>query len=811
MFYYYIKIAFKNLWNNKKYSAINIAGFSFSICIFLAIILYIIHEKSFDKYHTKSERIYRLIDVKHNSSSIDYRLKFDKYHTKSERIYDLSNDTHNSSSIDYRVKDVLMANHTEINNVCLYQQVNHDIGITYNETGYYIKNISSADAAFFEMFDFEFIRGNQNMPFDNINSAIITESNARMLFGEDDPIGKELILRGREQIVITGVIADLPSNSSFETGLIVNAVNDDFKFSRHIGNSDDLSTYRWPFRIYLELKDSNTPSNLLTSINQNIDLLHPYIDYVGLIPLHDLYLYDSTHGSQTKRGNPSLINLLLTIALIILILAAINFVNLSISQQQKRGKEIGVRKTIGASKKDLVMQFLFESIIVIFFAFGVALILYELLSPVFDQIFRLQLSLKPLFTISTIFITIFFVLSLGILSGIWPAILFSAFNPVNIFSKRLVIKSKKSYLKNALTIFQFAVSISLIFCVIVIWKQIDYTKHKDLGFNKDHLLRIDIPQISMSKVNVALGMVNELRSYTHISDISLSNGVPGQIRSHMGANMEGKDKSLAIINADSSFLKTFDIEVLQGRDLLPGDFGQVCMINQTAMDYFEWDNLDNKRYNNGREGGFEVIGVVEDFHISSFHHAVEPLAILFRLSGPSHLTLKISGQNIGMTMDFIRKSWKESLPEYPLEYQFYDDWFNSMYVNEERFGKIIGYFSLLGIIISCIGILGLAIFNAERKTKEIGIRKVNGASVGNVIKLLTKEYALWVLIAFVIASPIAYFLMQKWLQAFAYKTDISWWIFMVTGLTALTIAWLSVIWHSLKAALRNPVDALRYE
>lgn len=782
MFFYYIKIALKNLWNNKKYSAINIVGFSFSLSIFLVIILFILHEKSFDRYHQNSETIYRLTDEKDNSSSIDYR-----------------------------VKDVLVEQFAEINNVCLYQQVSHDIPVTYAKTGYYITNISSVDKAFFEMFDVDFIKGNKNRPFENLNSVILTESNAQMIFGNGDPIGKELNLMSNFPLVVSAIIKDFPNTSSFEAGMIVNAKNDDFRFSSHIGNSDDLSTYRWPFRIYIQSNEHKNTGSLLTSINNNLDLLKPYVNKAGLIPLVDIYLHDNTYGSRTKKGNPALIRLLLAVALVILLMAIINYINLTIAQQQKRGKEIGVRKTIGATKVDLITQFLFESISVTVTAFGISLILVELMSPFFQGIFNVPLSLSVLFLFPLNIIMGISVLSIGLLTGIWPALLFSRFNPIGILSKRTVIRGHKNYSRNALTVFQFTVSIALVFCVIVIQKQIEFSKHKDLGFNKDQLLRIDLPQIAESNMNSATGMINELRNLAYVTDLTLSSGVPGNINFHMGAGIEGKDKTLAILRVDSTFLRTFDIKILEGRDFLSGDAGKACMINQAAMDYFEWENIENKIYNNGRKGGYKVVGVLDDFHISSTHNVIEPLAVLLDLRQPIHLSLKISGDHIGATMAYIQKSWKKALPEYPLEYQFYDDWFASMYEKEERFGRIISFFAILAISISCIGILGLAIFTSERRTKEIGIRKVNGASIENIVFLLTREFTTWVLIAFIIAAPLAYFAINTWLEDFAYRTEISWWVFAVSGLSALFIAWGTVGWQSLKAAMTNPVEALRYE
>ncbi len=782
MILYYIKIAFKNLWKNKRYSAINIAGFSFALSISVAIILFVLFENSYDRYHSNSEQIYRLIDEKEGSSSIDYR-----------------------------VEDILLSQFSEVKNACLYQQANVDIQLSSEGLGYSVKNAASVDEAFFQMFDVEFVRGNRNKPFNNLYSAIITQSAAEKLFGNEDPMGKELILSwGNTSIYVTGVIKDFPANSSMETSIIVNAENDDFKFSQSIGNSDDLSTYRWPFRIYVQLGENVDENTLLSSINESIQLLNPYVEKAGFLPLHDMYLHDPTYGSDTKKGNPALIRLLIGIASVILILAIINYINLALAQQQKRGKEIGVRKTIGASRKNLIFQFLSESIIMSLIAFGISLVLFEIMSPLFTSVFNNRLSIAVLFQFPNVIWVMTSLLAVGILTGLWPAISFSSFNPINIFNKRSSSGRSRNYSRNSLTIFQFTVSIALIFCVVVIWKQIEYSKHADLGFNKDQLLCIDLPQsdITSDKVNV---LQNRLRDYTHISNLTASNGVPGEIRLHMGAGIEGKDKTLAIIGTDSTFLKTFNIKIAKGRTFLPGDLNKACLINQAAMDYFEWDDITNKRYNNGRKEGYEVVGVVDDFHIGSFHEAIEPTAILFDNGWYVYLSLKIDGSNIAPTMDFIKKTWKETLPEYPFTYRFYDDWFNSMYQKEERLGRVISFFAILAISISCIGILGLAIFTAEKRTKEIGIRKVNGASVENIFMLMTREFTLLVVIAFFVASPLAFVLMDNWLQEFAFRTGISWWIFALSGLSALMIAWLTVGWQSLKAALTNPVEALRYE
>lgn len=773
MFLHNIKIALKNLWNNKKYTAINVLGFAFSLSIFLTIILFVLHEKSFDSYHSKSNHIYRLIDTEENSSAIDYR-----------------------------VNDILREQFTEVKNSCFYLHLPDDQTITYKENGYAIKGISSTNESFFEIFDIEFIYGNSSKPFENINSVILTEEYAVYLFGNENPIGKELILHGTHSLVVSGVIKEFAINSSFETQLIVNAENDNFKFYHSRENSEDLSTYRWHFDIYMQLHTSSKAESLVTSLNDHIESLAPYVDHAGLLPLRDIYLNDTTWGSSSKRGNPNLLKLLMAIAGVILLLAIINYINLTLAQQSKRNKEIGIRKTIGASRNNLINQFLFESLIVISMAFGFSLLLFELCYPLIENLFKVSLKIGLLSQLPYSLFVAGSILLLGFVTGISPALLFSSFNPINIFGKGMIPGGRKRFSRNFLTVFQFTVSIALVFCALVIWKQIAYSKQIDLGFNKDQLLRIKLPPpMDQVIVNESKGFINAIKHYSSISDITSSLGVPGEVGNHMG--------SVAIIYADMSFLNTFDIKIIQGRDFLASDEKVSCLLNKTAYEYFEWDDIENKRYE--KRGGFDVVGIVEDFHLTSIHHEIKPTAIIFDQDYITHATIKIRGDKIGETLAFVKDTWNEHLSEFPLSYTFYDDWFNNMYEKEESFGKIISYFTILGIIISCIGIFGLAIFNAERKTKEIGIRKVNGATVRNVLVLLTREYTFWVLIAFVIAAPLATILMNMWLREFAYRTEISWEVFILTGVIAIGIAWASVIWHSLRAALGNPVDALRYE
>ncbi len=781
MFSYYLKSALKHLNANKKFSAINIIGFAFGISVCLAIALYLINEYSFDRYHEHTDQIVRLYDTEDNTSFIDYR-----------------------------VKDLVLENFPETEYACLVQLYNRPLDINVNGRGTYIDGLMSVDNGFFQVFSIQFITGNSMSPFENLNSAVITENTATELFGTENPLGKELLVFNRIPVIITGIIKDFPDNSSFSADLLVNAENDDFKLSVYMEDSRDRSTYRWPFLIYLQLNEQVDEEQFLAKLNANAAVFHPYVSAVGFLPLKDQYLHDTT---GLALGNTGLLTLLTIIASVILGLAVINYVNLSIAQQGKRNKGTGLRKTFGADRSNILIQFLTESVLVTLMAFVIAIFLVRILLPFYESVLNTTIDMSILLHWRNLLILAGAVLLIGCLSGCIPALVISRIRPVRILSDSWAVASKKSYTRNVLTIFQFTISIILIFSVIIVQRQVQFVKHKNPGFNEEQLLKVDIPRIQEDDYQTVMAFAGELRKSPYVKDLSLSQSVPGEIRQYMGSNIEGSDKNMSVpcILADTSFLQTFGIRVIQGRNLEPGDYGKVCMFNEAAYKHFEFENLENKRFNNF--GGFDIIGVVNDFHFCSLHDAIGPVCIMFtpRSSYASAINIRFQAGGAGPGMDYINDLWEDMLTAYPLSYEFYDDWFDSMYRTEERFAKAIGIFAALAVVISCIGILGLAIFSAERRVKEIGIRKVNGAMISEVMIMLNKDYVKWVGIAFVIATPIAYYAMNKWLQNFAYKTVLSWWVFALPGLLALVIALLTVSWQSYRSASRNPVEALRYE
>ena len=786
MFWYYLRIAIRNIRTNKKFSIINIAGFAFAISICLAISLFLIKEHSYDRYHRNADQIVRLIDTKDNSSLIDYR-----------------------------VKDILLKNYSEIENACLIIRSNYPVEIKSGDKGYYLDDIMSVDNHFFEIFSVPFVAGQSSSPFTNINSAVITEKTAKIIFGTESPLGKDLTVWGMLPVTITGIIKDFPDNSSITAGILVNAENEKFKFNQWIGDSRDLSTYRWPFQIYLQLNENVNTDQFAAKINSHIEVLKPYDKYyeqIGLLKLKDIYLHDPTTGSDTKQGNASLLKLLGGIALIILILAVINYVNLTVAQQKKRNKDTGLKKAIGADRKTILFQYLSESLIVIFLAFVSGILLLWLFMPFYQTIFNTTTETGILFRFPYLIILPVTILIIGVLSGYGPAVVLSRVSPVKILSGYTVIKGKKNYLRNSLTIFQFTISIILIFCVLIVQRQIRYVKHKNAGFNKELLLRVDLPNILENEVQKTKVLMEEFGKSPYIKSQTVTCGVPGQIPMSMGSNIDNTKKNMSVpcLLVDTAFLETFGLKVIKGRNLGPGDIDKVCMINEAAYKYFDFENLDHKRFNNF--GGFDIIGVVNDFHYSSLHKAIGPVCIMFTSkSRPTTLSIRFNAKGMEKGMTYINDEWQKILPGYPLKYQFYDEWFDSMYKTEEYFARTISLFAILAVVISSIGILGLSIFSSERRTKEIGIRKINGARISEVLLMLNREFFILVTIAYLIAIPVSWYSMHKWLQNFAYRTELSWWIFALAGIIAMAIALMTVSWQSWRAATRNPVEALRYE
>ena len=783
MLAYHIKSVLKSIFSDKKFTSINVIGFAFAISVCLAISLFLLQEYSYDSYHQNADRIVRIIDSNKNSSNIDYR-----------------------------VKDILLENYPEFENACLVQRETNPTNINLGNKAYSIDDILSVDNQFFKLLSISFLNGNPSKPFENINSAIITESKAKQLFGSENPIGKEILFERTNLLTITGVIKDFPANSSISAGLLVNAENDEFKFSFSCENYKDKTTHRWEFRVYALIGADINRNALSGKINTKLGSLKPYVNEIGFLPIKNMYLYDATIGSHSKKGNPELLKLLMAIAFIILILAIVNYINLTLAQQNKRNKITGIKKSFGASNSMLFVHFIIESIIISTISFIFSIALVSVFSPLYAAVFGSSIHIDSLFNSYHLMGLLMCILIVGFISGVAPALILSRSNPNDIIKKTALRGKRQSYFRNALIIFQFTVSIVLIISLLVVQKQISFVKNKNPGFSEERLICLSIPYLPKEEKSKTQSFVSELKSYPFFKNISLTNGVPGKINFQMGSGIENKDLAIPCLIVDTAFISTFQLQIVKGRNLEPGDYGKVCMVNESFYNYFEFSNLENKKYNNYRDGGLEIIAVVNDFQYGSSHSKIAPLCIVFAENNNYYqLNIKIAANSLPSAMKTINKKWEEIMPAYPLKYQFFDDWFDQMYEKEEHFAKTIGLFALLAIAISCFGILGLAIFSADQRTKEIGVRKVNGAKTYEIISMLNRGFSKWVAIAFVLACPIAWYVMHKWLENFAYKTELSWWIFALAGIIAMGIALLTVSFQSWRAATRNPVESLRYE
>lgn len=763
--------AFRYMFKRKGFSLINIVGLAFGIAIIILIGQFLYFEFSYDHSHPKIDRIYQLVDT-----------------------------ADNSYQIDYRVRDRILENIPQVENACLYSVFPVEANV--EDRVFEFQHMLYVDPSFFEIFNFPFVYGDAHTSLASLDSIILTESVAKQIFGSENPIGEPVLLEHEEKMFVSGIVKDFPLNSSFRADLFVSSQNTGekrLKYSincRYYDGKDD-SQCRYPYGIFLELsQNSNIPDveEQICGLFTGEDFRFP--NTLALTPFKRSYLFNQYSGSRLAQGNLGLLKILGGIGLLVLILAIVNYINLSTAAYKYRIKEIGIKKCIGVQRRSLVFQFLGESLIVCFIAAMLGLFVARVFLPFFNQFIDKPQKIE-IFTNPQIFVMfISFILFLGIASGVYPAFVLSGIVPIQLLRTGAGAGSGRSgtALRNILNVFQFAVTICLIIGLMVMAKQIRYAKHKDLGFDTERLVTLKLHH-KMGGATTAL--MDKLRQYPGITQMCLSNGIPGKIGMTLGG--------FRAICVDENFLETYGLQVIDGRSLLPGDLGKACLVNRTGLKKFENSSFRGNEVNNT-----EVIGVVSDFHYSSFHQDIGPFALMYYDWGYSHVSFRLSG-SIQEGLEYVRGAWMDTCPDFPYEYHFVDEWFDAMYRKEENLARMISIFAVLAIVISCLGLFGLALFSAEQRTKEIGIRKVLGSSVREIVMLLTKSSLKWALLSNLIAWPVSWVVMSKWLENFAYRTEISWWIYFVSGGSVLLIAVFTVSWQTLRAALADPVDALRYE
>jgi putative ABC transport system permease protein len=784
MFKNYLKIALRNIRRKKVYSFINISGLAVGMAIFFLILIYIQYEFSYDRFHENANQIYRIT---------------------TEWQVEGQSQIHESTAAP--VAAALLNDFPEVINAVRLTRTGAIIN--HNGQSFIESRIYMVDPSFFDIFNFPLIRGNPKTALADSNSIVITEEMAEKYFGQKDPIGKTITFMNRYDFKITGISKNVPPNSNLNYNFLVR-----FDLINEFSNFNYLQSWAaWNFQTYILLQKDFLLSEFE---KKSVEFIKKYRGKDSTNPQR-LHLQPLTRINLETQNRIQYIYIFSAIAAVILLLACINFMNLSVAQFSTRAKEVGMRKVIGAQRHQLIKQFLGESIVISFLALPLALILAELLMPFFNSLLMTQLQSHYLQNLPFVMAIIGITFSVSIVSGSYPAFYQSALRPVQSIKGELKSGSKISLLRSFLIIFQFSVSIILIISTVVIYNQMHYIRGRDLGFNKEHIVNVPIYARELrQKIDY---VKSELLSNPNISNVSVSTFSPGSYP-NQSVDWEGRKEDEELMmpwySVDYDFIKTFEIELIKGRDFsnaFPGDIRSAYILNECAEKTFGWENAVGKQFQVERADLTmgRVIGVMKDFHFASLHYPMQPLALVLAPDEGSHFSLKIASKNISATLEFIKNKFKEFAPGAPFEYKFLDDEVSEMYMAEERLGEIFNFLSVLAIFIACLGLLGLSFFAIARRTKEIGIRKVLGASVLDILTLLSKDFTKLVVIANVIAWPIAYYAVNKWLQNFAYRSSLSIWIFILAGAIALIIALITISFQSTKAAIANPADSLRYE
>ena len=785
MFKFTFKFAIRHFLRDKFYTIINISGLSIGLACTLAILLWVQDEKSYDMFHEDIQNLYRVVENQYYGGG------------------DLFPVAVTPSPLAKNLKD----EYPEITHATRYKSTSSTIekgDQTFSERSAYV------DQDFFEIFTVNFLEGSKKDALNDLNSVVITKGLAEKYF-TGNPIGMTLRINKDQDFKVTGVINKFPDNSHINFDLLLPAEQ-----MKNLGFDLEQWGNNWLYT-YVKLHDNHKLKNINEKIINTIkDHNEGSVTDIYLQPVKEIHLYSAGKYTADVGGHGDIryVNIFIVIAVAVLLIAIINFMNLTTAKSNIRAREIALKKVVGSGKIQLVSQFLVESIFLCLIAYILAVVLVDFFLPVFNDISGKKLSI-PYFSLDFIIFSIAFILLVGLVSGSYPAFYLSSFKGVEILKGVQHRGRGASVLRRILVVIQFSLSLFLIIGFLIISKQLDYLKNKKLGLDKDNVVYVYLDGQMQKNSEV---IKNELLQNPDIISATTSNQFPTSIaNSSSGVDWEGKDPEEVILfhnlSVDPDYQKTFQLELTEGRffsDDIPSDTLGV-VINEQALSIM---GLEDPIGSEIKFFGIDVriIGVLKDFHFKSLHNRIEPLILFQRPDRNYVMFLRINSQNIQESITYIENVYiRYSSDNRDFYYKFLNEDYENLYNAEQRTGKIFQFFAILAIFISCLGLFALASFMAERRVKEIGIRKVNGAKTIDIIKLLTTDFSKLVLISFVLSAPVAWYIMIMWLENFVYKTNISIWIFVIAGILALVIALLTVGYQSVKAAIKNPVDALRYE
>ncbi|HET7117177.1 MAG TPA: FtsX-like permease family protein [Hanamia sp.] len=810
MFKNYFKIAWRNLMKYKFISFINLFGLTVGLTCCLLITTYVLNELSYDRYNKNAENIYRVTRTFKNSAGVvSLKLStiappFGYYFPtdfpeikKMTRLLDIG-------TMPFKYKDKIIA-----------------------EPDVYV-----ADDNLFDVFTLKVLEGDPKTALKDPFSVMLTEDVAKKYFGNEDPMNKVIKVNNQFDVKVTGIYKGFPENSFMHPGVLISfstlkdsAVYGEKNLETNWGNN--------AFFTFIVLPDHYNPKRMIARFPAFLDK-HMAAQYapnqpskmteLGLQKLTDIHLYSHTDYEAEPNGDIKRVYIFSAIALFILLIACINYMNLSTARSSLRGKEIGIRKVIGARRKELIFQFLSESVLIAWSAILIAFVLLYYTLPFLNQISGQQLSINILLkwqVLIPLFLTPFIV---GILSGLYPALFMSSFQPVKTLKGLFKVGGGNVSFRKVLVVAQFTISIVLIITTIIVFQQLKYMQDTSLGYDKEHIITLPY----YNSVNPQYDAFrNDLLQSPGIKDVARSSRIPtGRLLDENGAStmvgdsMQPVTAAIKDVSADYDFIPTYGIHLVAGRNF-SRDYGMDTsnfILNESAVKAIGWKTPQDAIGKDFKYGGVKgrIIGVMADFHFESLQHKIVPMILLNPATTPTNssfnkLSIKLSGNNIPGELASVEKTWKTYLPELPYQYTFLDENFNKMYQSEQRQETIFTVFSCIAIFIACLGLFGLSAFEITQRIKEIGIRKVLGAKVSSIVTLLSKDFLKLVLVATIIAFPIAWYAMSHWLQGFAYRINIHWWVFLLSAILAMIVALVTVSFQAIKAAVANPVESLRTE
>lgn len=797
----------RNMLRQKFYSIINIFGLSIGIAATILITLYISDEWSYDRFHTDAERIYRV--------GIDGILS-------GQEIKASSSPSPMAATLVEELPEVEAATRIDLFT---------EIVTRYEDKIFSEPNLLLADSNFFDFFTFEVVAGDAGEALKGPNKIVLTESTAKKYFGysgtgDSSPLGKTLTLfTTNVECVVTGIIKDPPQNSHFLFTMILSLESTPRGRSTQWTNN---SIYT-----YFKLREGH---DILATQDKFDDLVEKYVgpeieQFLGfnletfraqggeygyvLEPMLDIHLKSQFTDGPQPGGNITYLYIFSAIAVFIIFIACINFMNLSTARSANRAKEVGIRKTVGALRQRLVGQFMAESVLFSIISMLLAILWIYLSIAPFNQIAAKAIVFDPFGNIVLLPTMLSVALIVGILAGSYPALYLTSFKPAEVLKGKIRAGFRSSGIRSFLVVFQFTISICLIICTTLVYQQLSHIQNKNLGFDKENVVVIDNSRSLGSNQNA---FIETIKSYQEVVSVSSSNMLPPAIYNNSVFRPVGEpeDQLINYYTADFDHLETMEYEMAAGRffsEDFPSDSNAV-VINESAMRQIGWDNYDGKQiyafFNSMDDPPVNVIGVIRDFNYESLKNEIKPLAIFLRPN--NQLTsVRLTAGNTAEKIEFLESKWKEFAPNSPFSFTFLDQNFDALFKAEQQLGKVFLIFTVLAIAIACLGLFGLAAFTAEQRAKEISIRKVMGASASGITVLLSRDFTKLVLISFIISAPISYFTMDWWLSSFAYKINIGVLTFILSGVLAMVISWLTVGYQSIKAALGNPVTALRNE